>query len=553
MTTRLIAARVRSPPPRYSRLSTTTSPGGTVTATVIRHPNELELNSQLEQQVLHLREEYRPDNTQKAQDPKILEYFHYCDVVWDHDPYKYILSCEKVYRFMFYLCFREQKAKGGTKAQRVARSEGNYFDYEEYRRITGAYESGPSMELNAPPNPTKPIGKCTFDAYKAVFKKIYKVQIAKKVLNSNWDQIWQMCFDELYRHVKERMPLMKRLTYAEKVDGEFAPYIIVEHLPSLEDMMWQDSNAVGCRSISAALRHRYCALHLTSGVLRCESLHRAEYSDFLGIRIPKQDTDVHTPYLMINQIAVGKTTHGNKQYGRATRHRDVRLCCVGAFAFYTMFRFHCTGEFSDLSLEDWFDKKKWFHIKILADINGCDRSNEMRNDSYGDHIKSVLSRLKLNCNKVLHLGRNLGAKFLEFLEAEADEIRRMGQWSPSMFDTSYSTKLPMGPIRKLAGFFGLQKIYFNTRTAIIPPQELLVQTPLGAWCYVALDALKEAAPEGKHMTAIQMLRFFCELNSIFIQDAAAMTVLHPEREHHAMFHEMPVFTSEEFKVRSSHR
>jgi hypothetical protein len=191
--------------------------------------------------------------------------------------------------------------------------------------------------------------------------------------------------------------------------------------------------------------------------------------------------------------------------------------------------------------------------QILADINGCDRSNEMRNDSYGDHIKSVLSRLKLNCNKVLHLGRNLGAKFLEFLEAEADEIRRMGQWSPSMFDTSYSTKLPMGPIRKLAGFFGLQKIYFNTRTAIIPPQELLVQTPLGAWCYVALDALKEAAPEGKHMTAIQMLRFFCELNSIFIQDAAAMTVLHPEREHHAMFHEMPVFTSEEFKVRSSHR
>lgn len=306
MTSRLIAARIRSPPRRYTS-NQVTSPGGTVTnVAVLQHPNDFELNSNLEQTVLHLREECRPLNTQKAQDPKVLEYFQYCDLEYEHDPYRYTLNCARVYRFMWYQCFREQKKKGGTKAERAARAQGQYFNYEEYKEVTRNFTNGPSSATALPPTPKNPIGKSVFDAYKAVFRRIYKVQIAKKVLADTWEVIWQMCFDELYKHVKERVPLMKKANYAEKIEGEFAPYTIVEHYGAIEELLWNDSNAKGARSINCNLRHRYCMLHLTSGLLRCESIYRAEFSDLLGINVPKQDTDIHQPFLMVNQIGIGK-------------------------------------------------------------------------------------------------------------------------------------------------------------------------------------------------------------------------------------------------------
>jgi Centromere DNA-binding protein complex CBF3 subunit, domain 2 len=512
-------------------------------------PNAFERNAGLEQLVLHMREENRPENTQKAQDPKVLEYFEFCDHEYPHDLYRHILSTGPVYRFMWYQCFREQRKKGGTKAQRVARSAGHYFEVEDYNDVMKLFGNVTTADMMLErPMPKNPIGKCTFDAYKAVFRKIYKVQIAKKVLATPWDQIWLMGLDELAGHVKERIPLMKKASYAEKVDGEFAPYMIVEHYPAIEEILWIDSDVKGPRSVNCALRHRYCMLHLTSGILRCESIYRAEFSDFLGIFIPKQDTDVHQPYLMVNQIGIGKTTHGRKQYGRATRHRDVRLCCIGAFANYVQHRFHCTGEFANLSLSDWMENRKWFDIKILADVNSVDTTKIMKNDSYEKHIKKVLQQRNLNLNKVLHLGRNMGSKYLELLEAESSEINRMGQWSEGMQQRCYSAKLPMGPIRKLAGFFGKTKIYFNTRTSVDPPNEVLLSTPIGKWVYGVYEGLTEACEPGKCMTAICLLRFFIQLNKIFLQDAAAMMVLYPERAEHAMFKEMPCFQSQEFKV-----
>jgi Centromere DNA-binding protein complex CBF3 subunit, domain 2 len=227
-----------------------------------------------------------------------------------------------------------------------------------------------------------------------------------------------MCFDELVKHVKERVPLRKKANYEEKVDGEFAPYMMVEHYSSIEAMMWADADQPGNRSVCCGLRHRYCVLHLTSGILRCESIYRAEFSDFLGIYIPKQDTDVHQPYVMISQIPIGKTTHGRKQYDRATRHKDPLLCCIGAFAMYVQFHLFCTSKFADFILANWLDNSKWFDVKVLVDVSSNDFTKEMKNDSYEKHIKSTLKRLKLNMNKILHLGRNIGSRILELLEAE---------------------------------------------------------------------------------------------------------------------------------------
>jgi len=100
------------------------------------------------------------------------------------------------------------------------------------------------------------------------------------------------------------------------------------------------------------------------------------------------------------------------------RHRDVKLCAIGALSLYVMYRFHCMVEFSDLSVDDWLKNSKWFDIKLLADTHSPDQTKEMGSDSYGSHIRQVLSRLGLPMNKLLHLGRNIGAWIFDLLEED---------------------------------------------------------------------------------------------------------------------------------------
>ena len=113
---------------------------------------------------------------------------------------------------------------------------------------------------------------------------------------------------------------------------------------------------------------------------------------------------------MINQIPKGKTNKGRILYGRDTRHKDVRLCAIGACAFYLMTRFEATHELEDLTVEDWLDNGKWFDIKLLIDINSDDYMKEMKNDSYSKHMKKVLNLLRIVSDILCHLGRKLGTK-----------------------------------------------------------------------------------------------------------------------------------------------
>jgi hypothetical protein len=255
------------------------------------------------------------------------------------------------------------------------------FDLEVYREILSHFQHDFDPEsaeaIARYPQPTKPIGRCTFDQYKAVFRKLYKYQKAIGVQSHHWDEIWQMGLEELGKHVKTRQPMIKKLTFQEKIDGEFAPYTIVEHYPSIEEELWKDSNDFSRRSVLSKLRDRYCCEHLTSGILRCESLTKAEWSDYLGITVPKQMTDVDDMYVMINQIDFGKTNHGRTLYGRAIRHKDVKLCPIGALSFYAQFRFDCTGEFAHFTVHDWINRELWFNVKVLIDLNQPDKQKEM--------------------------------------------------------------------------------------------------------------------------------------------------------------------------------
>jgi hypothetical protein len=135
-------------------------------------------------------ESLRPGATQRAFDPKIEEYFQFCDTIYSQDVYCYNLSYDKVYRFMFYVTFRNNKTKGGTKeswkARRDAVKNGIHFDVDDYQSVVAQFRVAPGTEITKEhwPKPQFPISLLNFDQYKAVFRKIYKVQIAKRVLST---------------------------------------------------------------------------------------------------------------------------------------------------------------------------------------------------------------------------------------------------------------------------------------------------------------------------------------------------------------------------------
>ena len=204
-----------------------------------------------------------------------------------------------------------------------------------------------------------------------------------------------------------------------------------------------------------------------------------------------------------------------------------------------------------MTMEDWCDNSKWFNIKLLADVGSGNLTKPINNDKYGKHIKTILTKIGICANNLCHLGCKLGSKFLELLEEQSEEVRKMGQWSPSVYDTHYSTKFLLSAIWKLAGFGSESKIYFNMQMQVMPSDKLLKSTPMGAWCYDMHDKVLEVSQEkgGGHQTAIHMLCFFCELNKIALQDAAVLMIYRPKRDNPAFFQNLEVFQSDAFMVR----
>jgi hypothetical protein len=223
---------------------------------------------------------------------------------------------------------------------------------------------------------------------------------------------------------------------------------------------------------------------------------------------------------------------------------------------YLTYRFFITKEFSDPNFP-WHNNSSWFNVKLLvtpqttiANSAPHDYTKPMKTNTYARSIKHVLDDLGIVVTHFAHLGRQLGAKILEMLEIESEEIRRLGNWNPSMQDSCYSTKLPMKPIRRLAGFTTSGGMYYNPRTALPAPMALQQATPIGNWVFNAINTVKTTNANGGQLyTAQNFLEFLRELNIIFIQDVAALLVEHPSRlSNHKGFEQIHFLKSNEFMV-----
>jgi hypothetical protein len=240
-------------------------------------------------------------------------------------------------------------------------------------------------------------------------------------------------------------------------------------------------------------------------------------------------------------------------YGRAMRHSNVPKCAKGSLAFYLAFCFSITHEFEYMTDKDWSNNESWFNIKLLVECfgNGDSLRKGLSQDSYLSAVTTtMLKELEIISKKQKHLGRNIGAKMLELIEEDLENIRRLGNWDPSMQQKCYSTKIPMSPIRKLAGYTTENGMHYNTRAVlVIASDELKRSTRIGCWCYDVYNLMDEKIMGGGNCwTAWHFVNFMCGLNETLLQDAAAMLILDPERSSHPFF-QLACFGTTAFEVR----
>lgn len=142
------------------------------------------------------------------------------------------------------------------------------------------------------------------------------------------------------------------------------------------------------------------------------------------------------------------------------------------------------------------------------------------------------------------------------MEIPDSEIRQLGNWSVSILDIHYSTKLPLRAMKAAAGFNEGQGMFFCPRSTVEPPEELAkLLFPFADEQLANVDMARMEHCATKGMTYLGSAKCFLEMlirmRTIILQDIAAMMVECPERMiHHLIIGAMPsVFQSDAFKVR----
>ena len=519
--------------------------------------NVMDLDQNMTDAGNYLEREGHAKNTKKSYDPKEAEFKAYCiHRATNSQQFPFHIDADKVFRFIVYQCAREKKTKG-TKKKGTSSSP---FDLEDYRSVMSRF----TTESNFDPEssnftPNKGLGWQCIGQYKAVIMAMHQAQVEKNQNSQHWDHIWTIRVKKWQKYVKKRRVEQQREGFHEKAaNDEFAPYLMVAQRGNVEQELW--NKGVNCSSMLAtanSLRSRAIFNYTTGGILRYESLQRAELSDWQYVTAQKYD-DPHPIEMQVTEIPKGKTNQDSLWlYGRAARHKDVRLCSVGGNAFYLALRFHVTREWDNWENSDWLDNEKWYRIKYLTNMeNRVDRDlkSELSSNTYSNAIKDALSSLGLPTNKLLHLGRKIGPKILELINIQSEDIRRLGNWDPRIQEKCYSTCLPMAAIRGAAGYESNNGMYWNPRAQVeVKNRSLREATPFGpletAYEFITARNRNPAfADNEKAITAERFLKCMTCFNTAFLQDAAAMLILHPERKDHAVF-KLACFRMPEFEVR----
>jgi hypothetical protein len=248
---------------------------------------------------------YTVENTKKVYDRVKREWTDFCNCITDEDDdFPTFMNAQKVSDFMFYQCFRRRQKVGGRNGGAVLS-----FNYEDYKAVLAQYCDAYHLwkqnkeNVSFPDPGVEGVGSSAIIQYRAGLKKIFETQVSTNQNSLAWDKVWTIQAKNLVKIVESRKMRVKREKYEEKVTKEFAGYHAVERFDEIERVFW-DGGFDNIRSSFPYIRYRMLFLYTTSGILRCESLTKAELSDFQGLTV-KKETDIDPLYVMVSQIPEG--------------------------------------------------------------------------------------------------------------------------------------------------------------------------------------------------------------------------------------------------------
>ena len=166
---------------------------------------------------------------------------------------------------------------------------------------------------------------------------------------------------------------VNRATFKERNDGAYQPYKLSSKLNQIENFIWHDCSTIGKYYGAATLRDRFHFLFTLGAVIRSESCFKADLSDLMDFTF-HQENEPDPYHVLVMRIGFGKTVRGDKPiYARGLRHKDARLCHIGALGLWLMARFHI---YNEMERVDFTDNKSWFNMKLMIsthdnNVNSC--------------------------------------------------------------------------------------------------------------------------------------------------------------------------------------
>jgi Centromere DNA-binding protein complex CBF3 subunit, domain 2 len=191
--------------------------------------------------------------------------------------------------------------------------------------------------------------------------------------------------------------------------------------------------------------------------------------------------------IAVSQVATGKANKNYKLFGRLCHHKDVCMCGFGALGFYLLYRFECTGEF-EKSTVDFTKAEEWFDIKMLVSLHNFQESQfkGIKDATYTEYVKSILTVLGLPTSSQLHLGRKMGAVHCEMMELGATLTKTLGNWNSQVFDKAYLAKIPLQAMCGAAQYSEGGGIFYCPRTAVITNTLEQMEDELWQWADLSL-------------------------------------------------------------------
>lgn len=244
--------------------------------------------------------ESTPRNTMNNYKTKIQEFKLFCN--WKYDSvadenFRHLVDGEKVYTFMYYQAMRNKRKTGGKNKKEEIK-----FDPQDYISVVNRAEN--LANTNNFSDPNDPLGFSQLNIYRAALYNLHDEQRSNGKNPYNWQTVWGRDCVLLFKHIKARKPRINRKQYNEKLQTPFSPYSCVEDVTHIESELWnlgQDGNQkIGYASI----RNRFVFLFTLSGILRCESVYRAEWCHMFNVII-SPPSDPHDMNVMFLQMEDG--------------------------------------------------------------------------------------------------------------------------------------------------------------------------------------------------------------------------------------------------------